>query len=260
MRTRLGGLLLVALLALGPATSMASESLSVRSDTWPPYNDDPKGIKPGYMIQVLWEVFKPHGYTIDYQQMSWTDSLEAVRKGQFNAVVGAVKEDAPDFVFPKESFGISDTAFFVKGGTRWKFTGVGSLAKIRLGVIESYSYNEELDAYIKAGRGKGRIVEAKGEDALLSLVRMLQNGQIDAIAEDGNVMLTSLISWKVPLGSIVSAGSSREKSVLYVAFSPKHPKSKELAAIFDKEMQALRASGKLHAILQLYGLDDWKAH
>jgi len=257
---RLKTLLLAILLAVSTATTATAEPLTIRADLWPPYNDEPESIKPGYMINVLWEIFKPQGYSIDYQTLSWTDSLEAARKGRCNAVIGATKEDAPDFIFPRESFGISDTAFFVKGGSAWKFAGTSSLEKIRLGIIESYSYNEELDPFIKANKGTKRIVEAKGDDPIAALLGMLQNGQIDVIVEDTNVMMASLIAKKVPLGSIVPAGSCKEKSTLYVAFSPKNPKSKELAVKFDAGIKALRSSGRLHAILNLYGLDDWKPH
>jgi len=260
MGMRLKTLLLVLLLTVCATQAVAAETLSIRADLWPPYNDDPQSIKPGYMINILLEIFKPQGYKLDYQQLSWTESLDAVRKGQFNAVVGATRDDAPDFVFPKEPFGISDTAFFVKGGNNWKFTGPAALEKIRLGVIESYAYNDELDPYIKANNGSKRIVEATGDDPLAALIRMLQNGQIDAIAEDTNVMLATLIAGKVPMGSIVSAGSCKEKSTLYVAFSPKNPKSKELAAKFDAGIKTLRSSGKLHAILGLYGVTDWNKY
>jgi polar amino acid transport system substrate-binding protein len=258
MRAHLKTLLFLLLITFSSAQLAAAEPLSIRADLWPPYNDEPKSIKPGYMIQVMWEIFKPLGYAIDYQPLSWTDSLEAVRKGQFNAVVGATKDDAPDLIFPQEVFGMSDTAFFVKKGTAWKFTGVESLPQIRLGVIESYSYNEELDVYINANKGTKRIVEAKGADPLADLVSMLQSGKIDAIAEDTNVMLNTMISSKVLLGSIIPAGKCAEISALYVAFSPKNPKSRELATRFDSGLKELRTSGKLQAILKLYGLQDWK--
>lgn len=258
MRVRLKPLLLALVLTACTLQLAAAETLSIRSDVWPPYNDDPKSMKPGYMINVLMEIFMPQGYALDYQQLSWTDSLDVVRKGQFSAVIGATKDDAPGFVFPKESFGVSDTAFFVKGGSKWKFAGTGSLENIRLGVIESYAYNDELDPYIKANKGTRRIVEATGDDPLGALIRMLQNDQIDVIAEDTNVMFATLISGKVPMGSIAVAGNCKEKSILYVAFSPKNPKSKELAAKFDAGIKILRGSGKLNAILGLYGLTDWK--
>jgi polar amino acid transport system substrate-binding protein len=238
--------------------AIAAETLSVRADLWPPYNDEPKSLRPGYMIMVLMEIFMRQGYALDYQPLAWDESIEAVRKGQFNAVIGASKDDAPDFIFPKESFGVSDTAFFVKPESTWKFNGINSLKQIRLGVIEGYAYDEALDAYIKAHKGTSRIVVSTGDDPMKNLVFKLVNDHIDAIAEDSNVMMASLLSGKVPLKGVVSAGSLKEKSELYIAFSPKNPKSKELAAKFDAGIKELRSSGKLKAILGLYGLTDWK--
>lgn len=246
------------LLVIFAVQSFASETLSIRADIWPPYNDEPKSNKPGYMVMVLMEIFLRQGYALDYQAMAWDESIETVRKGQFNAVIGASKDDAPDFIFPKESFGISDTAFFVKPGTAWKYDGINSLKKVRLGVIEGYAYDEALDAYIKAHRGTDRIVVSSGDDPMKNLAFKLENGHIDAIAEDTNVMMSAILSGKIPYKGIVAAGSLKDKSELYIAFSPKSPKSKELAAKFDAGIKELRSSGKLEAILGLYGLTDWK--
>jgi len=238
--------------------ALASETISIRSDIWPPYNDEPKSNRPGYMVMVLMEIFLRQGYSLDYQTLSWDESLDAVRKGQFNAVIGASKDDAPDFIFPKETFGVSDTAFFVRPETSWKFQGFNSLKKVRLGVIEGYAYDEELDAYITANKETDRIVTSTGDDPMTDLISKLQNGSIDVIAEDSNVMMSSLLSGKIPVKGVVSAGALKEKANLYIAFSPKNPKSKELAAKFDAGIKELRSSGKLKAILGLYGLKDWK--
>jgi len=234
----------------------SSATLSVRSDSWPPYNDEPKSPKPGYMIQVLWEIFKSHGYVIDYDIMSWTDSLDAVREGRFNAIVGAAKDDAPDFIFPQESFGLSDTAFFVKKGSAWRYDGPASYSKVKLGVIESYSYNEEVDAYLESSSGESVFV-ATGDNPLLQLIQMLRSGKIDVVVEDSNVMFNALIDNNIALGEIVPAGRCEEISDLYVAFSPADPKSKELAEMFDAGIKELRQKGKLQATLKLYGLKDW---
>lgn len=237
--------------------AQAAETLSIRSDTWPPYNAEPKSPKPGYMIQVLWEIFGPLGYKIDYDILSWTESLDAVRAGQFHAVVGAAKDDAPDFVFPEETFGRSDTAFFVRKGAAWKYNGAASFEKIRLGVIESYSYNEEVDAYLEAKTGAASVIVATGDDPLLQLIHMLQLGTIDVIVEDSNVMFAALIDNNIPLGNIIPAGRSTEISDLYIAFSPAAAHAKTLAENFDSGIRELRQSGKLQGILKLYGLKDW---
>jgi polar amino acid transport system substrate-binding protein len=258
MSIRLKILLLSVLLLFCGVQAATAETLSVRADLWPPYNDEPKSLRPGYMIMVLMEIFLKQGYSLDYQTLSWEESLKAVREGQFNAVIGASRDDAPDFIFPQESFGVSDTSFFVSPESQWKFAGIGSLKRIRLGVIEDYAYEEALDAYIKANKGTGKIVVSTGDDPMKNLIFKLQNGHIDAIVEDSNVMMSAILSGKIPLKGVVSAGSLKEKSEVYIAFSPKNPKSKELAAKFDAGIRNLRGSGRLKAILGLYGLTDWK--
>jgi polar amino acid transport system substrate-binding protein len=248
-----GGLLLVLL----GAASAGAATITIRADYWPPFNGEPKNVKSGYMIEVLREIFAPLGHTIDYQLLSWDDSLEAVRQGKFNAVVGANHDDAPGFVYPAETLGVSATGFFVKSGNPWKYEGIKSLEKVRLGVIEAYSYSEELDDYIRANRNSGRIVESSGDTALAVLIKMLQTGQVDVVAEDPSVMMFNLMDMKVGVGEVVAGGMTEEKQQLYVAFSPALPASKTYARQFDEGIRKLRRNGKLAQILFRYGLKDW---
>ena len=253
---RLGLGMLLLLLATTVAASAAT--ISVRADSWPPYNDTPQEVKAGYMIEVLKEIFLPLGHKIDYRLLSWDESLAAVRKGQFDAVVGASKDDAPDFVYPKETFGRSGNGFFVLRGNPWRFQGLSSLTQVRLGVIESYAYNPELDNYLKAHKGTTRIVVAGGETPLGDLIDLLRQGKLDVIVEDTSVMTYALAKSKVPPGEIKRAGELGESSDLYVAFSPGGKNSREYARLFDAGLIKLRQSGRLQAILARYGLKDWK--
>jgi len=47
-------------------------------------------------------------------------------------------------------------------------------------------------------------------------------------------------------------------SKLFIAFSPKNPKSQEYAKLLSEGTAALRASGELRKILAKYGLSDWR--
>ena len=49
----------------------------------------------------------------------------------------------------------------------------------------------------------------------------------------------------------------REPDV-YIAFSPANKKSAEYAAILDRGVERLRASGELDEIMAHYGLEDWE--
>lgn len=239
------------------ALSAGAETITVRADTWPPFNGNPKDVKSGYMIEVLREIYGPLGHKIDYQLMSWDDSLASVRKGQFNAVVGASRDDAPDFVFPRNTFGVSKNTFFVLGKSKWSYAGIASLPKVKLGVIEDYAYSDELDAYIKANKASGKVQVSRGEEALALLINKLQAGKVDVIVEDASVMLFALMKLGIPLGEIRAVGSPNDSQDLYVAFSPTTPASKEYAQQFDEGIRKLRASGKLQQILSRYNLSDW---
>lgn len=72
--------LAISLVFLVPQVVFAA-TLTVRSDLWPPYNGEPNTSNQGYMILVLGEIFKQHGYSVDYQALSWDESLDVVRKG-----------------------------------------------------------------------------------------------------------------------------------------------------------------------------------
>lgn len=247
-------LLTVLLLAVGAG----AETITVRADSWPPYNDDPKDPKAGYMIEVLKEIFEPHGHKIDYQLMSWDDSLANVRKGKYNAVVGAAKEDAEDFVFPEETFGGSKNTFFVLKKSKWVYTDPASIKQVKLGAIEGYSYSEIIDEYIKANKKNGKVVFTRGEEALQLMINRLLTGKVDVIVEDASVMFFALMKLKVPVGEVKAVGSPNDMQNLYVAFSPALPASKGYAQQFDEGIRRLRASGKLQQILSRYNLSDWK--
>ena len=125
------------------AGSALAATLTVRADNWPPYNSDPANAKPGYMVEVLKEIFEAQGVTIDYKLMPWTRALNDVNSGKYDAVIGTDRSESKGMVFPAESFGTLDNAMFVRRDKAWKYSGVASLKGLRLGVIDGYGYNEE---------------------------------------------------------------------------------------------------------------------
>lgn len=250
--------LLLALTFLLLAISAIADTITIRSDSWPPYNDDPKDPKAGYMIEVMKAIYEPLGHKIDYQLMSWDESLENVAKGKFNAVVGAAKEDAENFVFPEETFGGSKNTFFVLKTNKWVYTDSESIKQVKLGVIEDYSYSEVIDDYIKENKKNGKVVFTRGEEALQLLINRLQTGKVDAVVEDASVMIFALMKMKIPPSEIKAVGTPNDTQNIYVAFSPALPNSKKYAQQFDEGIRKLRSSGKLKQIMSRYNLSDWR--
>ena len=236
-----------------------ADVLTIRADEWFPYNGLPESALPGYGIEIAREIFEETGYTIDYRTINWARAVKMTLAGQFNCVIGATSGDIPQAIFPEEAIGISHNAFFVKKGSKWKYEGIDSLKKVSLGIIKSYSYGGEVDTYIKTVSNPTQVQVVTGDTPLILNIKKLLAGRIDVIVEDQNVFQAKVIEMGVAdRVELAGIGKEDKSNHLYIAFSPKDPKSKEYAKIFDDGLRELRTSGKLQEILDKYGLLDWQ--
>lgn len=247
---------LATLLALS-SFSLWADVISLRADQWCPYNCDPKSDKPGYIIEAAKIIFEKAGHKLDYQTLAWTRALKDSREGQFSGVVGANQDEAKDgFIIPKVAQGLNAFGFFVPKGSTWKYEGTNSLDKIKLlGVIADYSYNDEINNFIK--NHKDLVDYASGESPLETSMKKLNAGRLTAVVEDKNVfgLTAANAGFK---DTFEEVGTSNEKIKLYVAFSAKNPKAKEYVSIFEKGWAELRKSGELKKILDKYNAKDWE--
>lgn len=234
-----------------------ADTITLRADEWCPYNCAEDSDKPGYGIEIAKEVFAKAGHTVEYKTMAWARALEECRKGSIAAVIGADKKEAADFVFPASAVAVIDNTFVVKKGNAWKYAGPASLEKIKVGAIQGYSYAGEVGDYLTANaKNAARVDVVGGDNALEMNLKKLAAGRVDATVDAKPVLAYKLM--KLNLADKVEFAGSVDPSEIYIAFSPAHPKAKEYAAILDKGIADLRASGKLKQILDRYGVSDWK--
>ena len=242
---------------IGWFASAHADEITIRADIWYPHNGDPKSDSPGYMIDIAKEVFTAKGMTINYDAMPWERALAQTREGKVNCVVGAASSDAPDFIFPTESQGHNQNYFYVKKGHPWRYTALASLETIKLGVIDGYSYDDAIDKYIQDNKNTARIQSIGGATPLEQNVKKLLAGRIDALVESGPVLQSKLAQMRLE-DQVETAGVAGAPAELFIACSPRQPKSAELTRSLSEGMIQLRSSGKLQAILAKYGLKDWK--
>lgn len=250
----------VLVLGLLFSASARAETITIAADQWCPYNCEPNSEKPGLMIEIAQKAFAKHDITIEYHVMPWTRAIEQARAHKHTAIVGASKRDAPDFIYPSIPQGWTRNSFYTKADSTWKFTGVGSLSAISLGVIANYSYNEELDAYIEKHRNNRRFVQSISSDNGLEInIKKMLADRIGAIIEGDYVMAYTLAKngWSDKVKHVGSMPPS-EADDLFIAFSPKEPKAKKYAQILSQEIKAMRASGELKKILDTYHINDWQ--
>ena len=249
-------LMLVNILSITFGNAGANK-ISLVADEWCPYNCAPSNANPGFMVEIAQYGLAKAGHTVNYKIVPWTRAINEVRQGKYHGIIGAGKEETPDFVFPAQEQGQAVHTFFVLKNNAWRYQDLASLAQIRLGVIQDYSYGNLQQNYIlphQHDRQKVQILS--GDTALAQNIKKLQKGRIDALIESKAVFEYHLFSTSTPNEFILAGVAYREN--VYVAFSPAQPQSAEYAQLLTESITELRSTGKLAEILKKYGVTDWK--
>jgi polar amino acid transport system substrate-binding protein len=230
------------------------DEITIAADQWCPYNCDPASDLPGYFVEIADVIFKNQGHSVKYVVLDWETAIKEARNGKYTGIIGAMKEDAPDFIYPEYELGVSENHFFVNKGDPWRYAGIESLKGKRVGVIEGYAYGETLDKFFK---DNPNVQFTPGEDALDKNFEKLLSKQIDVLVEDQNVFMLKAMTLHI-LSQIIDGGDTGKDDKLYIAFSPAHAQSKAYARILSDGIQEMRKNGKFSVILDKYGLKDWR--
>lgn len=236
---------------LFPGTSHA-RALVIAADPWCPFNCEPGSDKPGYLVEIAKEVFEPLGHTVTYESVNWARALVTTREGQYDAVFGAARGDAEDFVFPEGPLGQAGNAYFVRKDDPWKLDKPEALSGKTVGLIRDYDYGgleADIEKYATAEY-------VGGNDPLPANIKKLLAERLDVVVEEASVF--NYTAGELGVLDKVRLESSGDYDPIYIAFSPAKEDSKQLAADLDAGMARLRESGRLQEILTKYGLSDWQ--
>jgi polar amino acid transport system substrate-binding protein len=231
----------------------SDQRIVVVADPWCPHNCKTGAAQEGYMVDIAREALAEAGYTLEYRNFSWARALRMTRQGQFHAVVGAYKTDAPDFVFPEVAQGRASISLFTHPDNDWIYDGIGSLNDQTLLTINGYSYESKLDNYIERNEeNRQKIWILSGPEPFSRALGLLSKKRTDVFAADDYVMAWAIRN-NPDLNRPRKAGRVGE-TLSYVAFSPAIENSPELARILSEGTQKLIDSGRVNTILESYGL------
>ena len=159
-------------------------------------------------------------------------------------------------MFPIEPWGRSVNAFFVRTESRWNYRAIEELKRVRLGVVDAYSYGPKIDAYLKS-TDHGTVVRiTDSRHGLAAAFAQLFAKKVDVVVDDKAVAL-ALIDAMDLRGRVRLAGDSGEGVDIFLACSPGLPSSAIWVKRFDDGVRRLRDNGGLAKILRAYGLTDW---
>jgi polar amino acid transport system substrate-binding protein len=255
-------LFLAALTGLSLAPRLSAETVNLTADAYMPYTGDSSKGELGFMVELAKAIWEKKGYTVTYQSMGWKEAVSQARSGSFTAVVGANKDDVPDFLFPDVEEAALQGVFYKAPASDWTYSSPDSLTKICVGAIYDYKYSPEIAAYLTKNTANSRKVfwvqPDSDADAVGKFVRYLKDGRIQTFLEDRNVVQYFLKSYDRP-ETVVEAGTLHAPTKIYIAISPRELDGAKRIQELSDGMKALRASGELATILKKYGLADWQA-
>jgi len=247
---------LLAVIFLSLSNLIEAATITLRADTWCPFNCDPSSKHPGYMIEIAREIFAKAGHKIDYQILNWARAKQEAKEGKYDGIVGAYKEDAPGFIFPDIETGRSTNILFAKTGEKWRYKGVESLKNVKIGVIKEYSYDNTTNKLLAENNPSFLVMT--GEDALDKLIKMLDAGRITAFYEDPGVASFRLKQLGFNEAKFEKIGAIEQYTAeVYIAFSPAKSTSKAYAELLSQGMKELKKSGRIAQILSHYGLKEF---
>lgn len=233
------------------ATSAFGETIHLAADKWCPYNCQPKDSKPGFMVEIAQLVFARHDIKVKYEIMPWSRAIGMAQQGNIDGVIGATLDEVPQFIFPRTAQASSGTAFFVHQLETWRYNGMSSLDEALLGVIQDYDYGETLNRYIAARAGRG-IDMVTGDNATLVNINKLAGRRVTTIIEDPVVLAYQTDTLNIKQ-RFINAGTLDAIDV-YIAFSPKNPRSSAYAKMLERGMAWLRQTGQLKLVMSKYGI------
>ena len=243
------------LIALTLCSHPIADEVTIVSDRWYPYNGIPDSKQPGYVIEIAQYSLGKAGHSIKYEVESWGDSLQLVRQGKKDCVIGAYKSEAKDFILPDQHIGTVQLVFIKRKGFEWQYEGVESLKKVRLGAKPNYNYSGDIGDYID-NPNNPQVFLATGKYALEYNLTSLVNESLDVVMEAKSVLLASIKKhgW---IDETEFAGTTGKAYKVHFACAPGLESSKEYARLMSAGIKELRESGQLHYILNKYGLTDW---
>lgn len=232
-----------------------ADEVVMAADPWCPFTCVAGSDHEGLLVDVARKVFEGAGHKFKYQTLNWARALEETRDGKFNAVLGSLKTDAPDFTFPNLSVANQASCFYVKKESSWTYKDVSSLESVFLGAVLDYTYGDPVDAYIaRVAKNNKRLDLVSGVDATKKLFLKLLDGRNDVVIEEKSVVEYVMSNTADLKNAQVKAVGCLKESPLFVAFSPKNPNSKKYAKLFDQEFKKIKSSPQWAEILKKYSL------
>ena len=212
------------------------------------------GDKPGYVVELVREVFKGTKYSLNIEHYPWSRAIKNVLQGKYDALLSPAKAEAPNLIYPMHEVGKQRMCFFTKKNFDWRYSGPESLANLQIGIAVDTSI-EELNEYVKNNLAQFQF-QPYHERYVIQNDHKLDKKRTDTFLFTKNTTLYAL-AMAGESDKYREAGCVSEASI-YMAFTPAKSKEKEITemiSIFDQRMLEVNKTPFFEKLMQKYGLE-----
>jgi polar amino acid transport system substrate-binding protein len=242
-----------------------AKNLKVCYDQWPPMTIFPTSQEPrrGVVIDMLSDIYRQAGYTLTFFEVPLGRGISMIAEGLCDILPEYVfsPNDENDFVYAKQASFVYTTAFIVRRGDPWRYSGIDSIVGKRIATGPGWNYSsmsQPYQDYLDDPKNHDKVeVVAGNDDVVDRILNMMVSHRVDLYAD--NVFVLKYVLNHTGLNDqleIVLPGLEGllvEKPI----FSLKLPleKRQRLMEIWDKGRKAILPAQE-SKYLKSYGIEE----
>lgn len=208
---------------------------------YPPYSSQAQAAG-GSIVELTRSAFATQGYTPEIDFMPWARVRAGLRSGRYQGALALWPEEIKEEqLHASRPLFYSQLGFFVRRDTHVRFADLGDLRGRRVGIVRGYGYPQRI-------LGSGIVTEEAVDD--ISNLRKLAARRFDLVLVERLVGEHFLAADGKLHNQLVWQGTELERIPLVVGFTAPQPGQPDWAAIFERGLVELHASGEYLRILK----------
>ena len=228
----------------------SARKLLIVGEAWPPFEFEDNGQVVGIDVDIVRHIMGKMHIETEMRLMPWSRAWSMVENGQADAVFSTSRKDdrKPYLYYPKEDMWTSEFVFFTKRADKLPVLNGYEDVKakeLQVGVVRGNSYNNDFwKAFPRTEAGKLHQLLQPARSAEVNF-KKLARGRIDLYILDKTVGLYMLsqLQLQQDIAFYETALFAKGYPMPFVKKSD-YPGLAEIAAQFERELIALKASGE----------------
>ncbi|WP_250656950.1 substrate-binding periplasmic protein [Alkalimarinus coralli] len=223
--------------------------LKISAIDWCPQICAQDSENPGYLVEILQNLFKDSPYIFDIKIYPWSRAISLVRFGSAQALLSPSKEEAPDLYYHQVPLSYQVHCFFKSADDSWVYKSDDSLLSKKIIIYQDHSYGNILKEYLSAERN-GMFLLPYNDGYIEQAINLVRAKRADTFLFTLNSVTHYLINNKI---TDIKRDTCIKKDELWLALSPMHTGlNKQVTEFLDRKLVGFIKTKEYRAILKKY--------